>query len=173
MSWVGSQSTLLLPGEVPRPDAATRMGSAIRTSAAASSGDETPPSGRLHTSLDEDLRHRRRCQPRNWNPDQGFLAWPAWGIAFSVRCLMADAYEDGHERGCAESRTQALEDMKPGRLATMSTDPSSSGRRRSCVSNDRGDGGDIRGAKMSTRRPQPGVTTAGRTPRPSRSAPYP
>jgi len=38
----------------------------------------------------------------------------ARGIAFSVRCLMADAYEDGRERGCAESRTQALEDMKPG-----------------------------------------------------------
>jgi hypothetical protein len=28
--------------------------------------------------------------------------------------LMADAYEDGHEQGCAESRTQALEDMKLG-----------------------------------------------------------
>jgi hypothetical protein len=27
---------------------------------------------------------------------------------------MADADEDGHEQGWVESRTQALEDMKPG-----------------------------------------------------------
>jgi hypothetical protein len=48
------------------------------------------------------------------NPDQGFLYGPLGGIAFSVRCLMADADEDGHEQACAESRTQALEDMKLG-----------------------------------------------------------
>jgi hypothetical protein len=42
-----------------------------------------------------------------------FLHGPL-GHSVSVRCLTADAYEDRHEQGCAESRTQALEDMKPG-----------------------------------------------------------
>jgi hypothetical protein len=41
------------------------------------------------------------------NPDQGFLYGPLGGIAFSVRCFMADADEYGHEQACAESRTQA------------------------------------------------------------------
>ena len=72
----------------------------------------------------------------------------ARGIAFSVRCLMADAYEDGRERGCAESRTQALEDMKPGTFGDHVDRPQLQWPPPILrVSNDRGDGGDIRGGQ--------------------------
>jgi hypothetical protein len=36
------------------------------------------------------------------------------GQSVSVRCLLADTYEDGHKQGCAERRTRAVEDLKPG-----------------------------------------------------------
>ena len=69
--------------------------------------------------------------------------------------MQAEAYKAGHKQGCAEGRTQALEGPNRGVVADRAYPGTQWPPPTLGLSNDRGDGGDIRGAKMSTRRPQP------------------